>query len=105
MLLPSAIASQRPSSNQQQHGHESSCLWFALTGKESYVESYHAGIGRAAQAETTIRNLTVDNAAQQRRLPALEKLMAEKIQFGEAAIALRRTTRLNATADVIQQVY
>jgi CHASE3 domain sensor protein len=80
---------------------ESSYRGFALTGKESYVESYHAGIGRAAQAETTIRNLTVDNAAQQRRLPALERLMAEKIQFGEAVIALRRTAGLDATADVI----
>jgi PAS domain S-box-containing protein len=81
---------------------ESSYRGFALTGKESYVESYRASIASAKQTEATVAYLTVDNAVQQRRLPALEKLMAEKIAFGDSVIDLRRSTGIAAAADVIQ---
>jgi len=81
---------------------ESSDRGFVLTGEESYIESFHAGMAEAGQAEMTIGNLTVDNPVQQRRLPALEKLMAEKIAFGESVIDLRRTTGMAAAAEVIR---
>jgi PAS domain S-box-containing protein len=81
---------------------ESSYRGFVLTGNESYVETYRASISSAQQDEATIGNLTVDNAVQQRQLPTLEKVMAEKIAFGESVIGLRRTAGLAAAADVIQ---
>jgi PAS domain S-box-containing protein len=80
---------------------ESSYRGFVLTGKESYVESYRASIARSKQGEAALAYLTVDNAGQQRRLPAIEKLMAEKIAFGDSVIDLRRTTGI-AAAGVIQ---
>jgi PAS domain S-box-containing protein len=83
-------------------GSDSSYRGFALTGKESYVEDFRAGIASAAQADAAIGNLTVDYPAQQRRLAALGKLMAEKVAFGESAIDLRRRTGMAAAADVIR---
>jgi PAS domain S-box-containing protein len=82
---------------------ESSYTGFVLTGNESYIESYHAAILRSEQEETIIRNLTVDNATQQRRFPQLDRLNDRKFQFAESVIALRRTKGLQAAADILQQ--
>jgi PAS domain S-box-containing protein len=80
---------------------ETSDRGFALTGDESYVESYGAGIGSAEKDEVAVRNLTVDNPKQQRQLPALEELMAQKIQLGDMVIRLRRAKGLEAAANFI----
>jgi PAS domain S-box-containing protein len=80
---------------------ESSFRGMILTGKESYLESYHANIAKAAQCELTIRRLTVDNSVQQRQLPALERITAQKVQFSDEIISLRRTKGLQAAADAI----
>jgi PAS domain S-box-containing protein len=78
---------------------ESSYRGFALTGKASYLESYRASILSAEQYAATVRNLTLDNFKQQRQIPALEKLVAQKIQFGEMVIDLRSARGLGAAAD------
>ena len=68
---------------------ESSYSGFVLTGRESYVESYDADIVRVQIAEETIGRLTADNSRQQSQLPVLERLAADKIQFGKMVIGLR----------------
>jgi PAS domain S-box-containing protein len=83
-------------------GVESSYRGFVLTSNESYVAAYRASIATVTQDEDSIRDLTVDNPAQQSRLPALEKLIGQKIQFGETVIGLRRTTGLEAAATAVQ---
>jgi PAS domain S-box-containing protein len=83
-------------------GVESSYRGFALTGNDFYIESYRASILGTEQDETTVRNLTADNPEQQRQLPALKRLAAQKIQFGEKVISLRRTIGLEAAADAIR---
>src|ERR1700730_14375362 len=80
---------------------ESSYRGFALTGKEFYLESYHASALSAEQYAANVRNLTLDNPKQQRQIPALEKLAAQKTQFGETVISLRRTRGLEAAADAV----
>ena len=80
---------------------ESSYRGFVLTDQESYLQSYRASIVSADQDEATVRNLTADNSEQQRRLPALERLAAQKIQFAEMVIGLRRARGLDAAADAI----
>jgi PAS domain S-box-containing protein len=82
---------------------ESSYRGFALTGKESYLESYRASILSAQQDEAAVRNLTVDNPEQQRRLPALERLVAQKIQFAEMVISLRRDQGFAAASQLVGQ--
>jgi len=71
---------------------------FALTGKESYLESYRAGVLKVAQDEAAIRQLTLDNPVQQRQIPLLESLTAEKIQRAETVIRLGRAQGLAAAA-------
>jgi PAS domain S-box-containing protein len=83
-------------------GIESSYRGFALTGKESCLESYHDSTLSAEQYEATVRNLTLDNPTQQHRLPILERLAAQKIQFAEMVINLRRAKGLEAAAHAIE---
>jgi CHASE3 domain sensor protein len=83
-------------------GIESSYRGFVLTGKESDLESYRASILSAKQDEETIRNLTADNPEQQRRLPALEMLATQKIEFADMVIGLRRAKGLEASADAVR---
>jgi PAS domain S-box-containing protein len=80
---------------------ESSDRGFALTGEESYLESYRASILSAQQDEAAVRNLTKDNPKQQLQLPALEELMARKIRLGDVVISLRRAKGVEAAADAI----
>ena len=82
---------------------ESSYRAFVLTGKESYFQSYGVSKLIANQDEAALRNLTVDNREQQRRLPTLEGLVAQKIQFADRAINLRRDQGLAAASEWVDQ--
>src|ERR1700733_2374620 len=75
---------------------------FLLTNNGSYIESYRAGIANANREEATIRNLTVDNPVQQRRLQELDSLKVEELQFAEMVISLRQAKGLAAAADAIR---
>src|SRR5580692_10907287 len=81
---------------------ESSYRGFALTGKESYLDSYRASILSEEQDEATIRNLTVDNPKQEILMPTLERLAAQRIQFGERVISIRQTRGMEAAADAVR---
>jgi len=81
---------------------ESNDLRFAMTGDESYLEPYRFSIGSCAQAEKVIRELTVDDSAQQGRLPELERLIAERIKFSDSVIAIRRRSGLAAASDALR---
>jgi diguanylate cyclase (GGDEF)-like protein/PAS domain S-box-containing protein len=71
---------------------------FALMGKESYLESYRTDLLKVAQDQAAIRHLTLDNPAQQRQIPLLESLIAQKIQRAETVIRLGRAQGLAAAA-------
>jgi len=81
---------------------ESSYRGFILTGNGSYLVAYRAAAASAEQSEATVRSLTVDNATQQNRLPDVEALLAQKIQFGDAIIALRQDKGMQAAVDSIR---
>jgi diguanylate cyclase (GGDEF)-like protein/PAS domain S-box-containing protein len=69
---------------------ESNSRGFALTGEESHLESYHAGLLKVVQDLATIRYLTLDNPEQQRQVFLLESLTAQKIQYAKMVISLPR---------------
>jgi PAS domain S-box-containing protein len=81
---------------------ESSDRGFLLTGDENTLQSHRDAAARAGQLETTVRNLTVDNATQQRNITTLVQLAGQKIQFAESAIELRRTKGMEVAADYIR---
>src|ERR1700733_14524646 len=72
-------------------GVESSYRGFAMTGRQTFVESFHAARLNAQQEWATLAALTLDNRLQQSRLPDLSRLMAAKFQVAEMVIGLRRT--------------
>jgi len=75
---------------------------FVLTGKESYVEAYHASRVRGEQDRAAVRNLTSDNPTQQRRIPELERLAAQQIELSEGIIDLRQTQGLEAALELLR---
>jgi PAS domain S-box-containing protein len=81
---------------------ESSVGGYVLTGNESYLESYHASRLRVEQGQARVRDLTVDNPAQQRELIDLQKLVTEKVQLAEMVIGVRQTLGVEAAGDVIR---
>jgi signal transduction histidine kinase len=80
----------------------SSVRGFALTGKESYLAPYQSAVAGIEQHTASVRQLTADNPAQQRRLPALERLEHDRHDNAEAAIAMRRTRGLEAVVDYVR---
>jgi PAS domain S-box-containing protein len=82
---------------------ESNARGYLLTGDESFLEIYRAGVAEADKDQATLRSLTADNAEQQRRLDALATLAAQKIQLVEHVIGSRRTNGLEGATDAIQK--
>jgi PAS domain S-box-containing protein len=74
---------------------------FALTGKEIYLENFHAGMADVERYEQVVRDLTVDNPGQQQRLLSLDKVIAERSARAEMIIDLRRTQGTAAAAEVV----
>jgi PAS domain S-box-containing protein len=81
---------------------ESSSRGFVLTGEEAYFESSRASILRAGQDLAMVRDLIVDNPAQQVRLPVLAQLAAERVHFSARVMDLRRSHGLEAAVDAIR---
>ena len=80
---------------------ESSARGYILTERESYLENYRASVVHSQSQVTLVRNLTLDNPAQQRQIPILENLAAQKIQLAERVIAVRRAEGLQPAVDAI----
>jgi diguanylate cyclase (GGDEF)-like protein/PAS domain S-box-containing protein len=81
---------------------ESSYRGYALTGQDSYLDTYHSSVEDTRRAEEKVHGLTADNTSQQQRIPELEQLVAQKIHFGDSVIALRKTQGFEAAQQLIQ---
>ncbi|HWO38173.1 MAG TPA: CHASE3 domain-containing protein [Candidatus Acidoferrum sp.] len=82
---------------------ESNIRGYLLTGDETFLNAYRAGIAKTEENQTIVRNLTADNAGQQRRLEVLATLSAERFRLAEQVLRLRQTNGLEAAAAAIQQ--
>ena len=69
---------------------------YAITGEESFLEPYHAAVGKIDPAIRELRKLTGDNPRQQRRLDALEPLIKNRLANAQENIEVRRTKGLEA---------
>jgi diguanylate cyclase (GGDEF)-like protein/PAS domain S-box-containing protein len=76
---------------------------FVLTGDQTYLERYQAGVLNLAQHEAAVRSLTVDNPEQQSKLPALEALSAGRVQRAQIVIGLRQTQGFAAATEALQK--
>ena len=75
---------------------------FVLTREDSALESYRAGKLDLATHEALVRELTQDNPEQQRRLPMLATLTAQRLERGEKFIAIRQNQGLEAAIEAVR---
>jgi len=78
---------------------ESNSRAYIITGEPAYDEARRAVIAGMQRDLATLRERTIDNAAQQRRLPALERLLAERVQLSDTAIAVWRSAGFSAAVN------
>ena len=82
---------------------ESGSRGFVLTGNELYLAGYGENVQRAGRDTAAIQTMTVDNPAQQGRIPAIEAMTASMIHDADVAIELRRGAELDAVALGMEQ--
>jgi PAS domain S-box-containing protein len=82
---------------------EASCRGFVLTANESYLDTCRSSQAAVTRDEEMVRVLTADNPVQQRQLPALQKVTAEKFALAEKVVSLRRAQGLAAAAAAVQK--
>jgi PAS domain S-box-containing protein len=111
-----SVAVTRESDRWVQHTHEvlenlqelqlametvaSSIRGYSLTGAESYLVPYRAARLSLVQHAATVRELTMDNPVQQRRIPILEKLATERLGRAEENIRTRRERGAEAASEI-----
>jgi methyl-accepting chemotaxis protein len=74
---------------------------YIITGQDSYLEPYNAALKAKGQTIDELRKLTADNPNQQRRLDALEPLVAAKLDELKHTIDLRRDKGFDAAVAVV----
>lgn len=74
---------------------------FVLTGADSFLDPYTAGVAEVPVTLQRLRQLTTDNPNQQRRIDALEQLVNQKIAEEGKTIELRRSKGIDASIQVV----
>ena len=75
---------------------------YIITGQEEYLEPYQNAQREINPMLTAVRELTVDNASQQRRVDALEPLVHQRFSVLHDAIEARRVKSFEAAQSVVQ---
>jgi methyl-accepting chemotaxis protein len=64
---------------------------YAITGKDSYLEPYNSGTREVIATLSRLKQLTIDNALQQRRLVNLSSVVAERLLAALVVIDARKS--------------
>ena len=75
---------------------------FLLTGVEHYLDPYRLALGDLSAELVTLRRMTLDNPAQQRRLDVIGPLIDAKLAELDQTIELRRTGETARAIGVVQ---
>jgi PAS domain S-box-containing protein len=81
----------------------SSIRRFVITGEDSDLEPYHTARVDIERLEPILRSATLDNPEQQRRLPVLERLAADRLERAERIIGLRRNQGIEAAMQSVRE--
>jgi PAS domain S-box-containing protein len=81
----------------------SSTRRFVITGEDSDLEPYRTARLQVERLVPVLREATLDNPAQQLRLPILEKLATERMQRAESVISLRRNQGIEAATAYVRE--
>lgn len=74
---------------------------YVITGEDRYLDPYRNAATRANQALNNLRRLTADNPVQQRRLDALEPLVASRFAELQKIIDVRKENGFEAAAKMV----
>jgi len=81
----------------------SSIRRFVITGEDSDLEPYRKARAEVERLGPVLRNATLDNPEQQRRLSTLEKLATARIERSELVIARRRNQGIEAAMESVRE--
>ncbi|HLQ26555.1 MAG TPA: CHASE3 domain-containing protein [Acidiferrobacterales bacterium] len=85
----------------QLQGAETGQRGYIITGRENYLEPYNAAVKVVGQTIDDLRKLTADNPNQQRRLDAIQPLVASKLDELKLTINLRKSRGFEAALAVV----
>jgi methyl-accepting chemotaxis protein len=74
---------------------------YIITGDDAYLKPYLEALAGIPEQQKSLRNLTLDNPDQQRRLDQLETLQSSKLAELKRTIDLRRTGGFEAAAKLV----
>jgi methyl-accepting chemotaxis protein len=74
---------------------------FIVTGEESYLEPYNAALPEIARVKKDLRELTIDNANQQRRIDEVEPLIAAKLAELGKIVEKRRSSGFESAQKIV----
>src|SRR5580698_2371383 len=113
-----SLAVSRDSETWVQHSHQvsgelqdmlyamtnidASARAYLTTGAEPFLDSWRTGLTNLKQHMAAVRTLTIDNPAQQARLPQLDVLIAQRTQFYERMNTLSRADGRSAAAEAVR---
>ena len=80
---------------------ETSSRGYAITAEDSYLEPYQNGIKEDSAILLRLKQLTADNALQQRRLEMLSPILAERVAVAKAVIDARKSQGLEGAQRVV----
>jgi len=80
---------------------ESGQRGFVLTGRENYLEPYKVALAAIDKSFADLRQLTIDNPTQTRRLDLLRPAIDDKLATLKRALEIRRGESLEAAATAI----
>ena len=75
---------------------------FVMSGDESRLKSYRTSVAQAEDSAAAVTYATRDNPVQQREMPSLAALLAQRSQFAESVIRLRQTQGLDAAVKEVE---
>jgi methyl-accepting chemotaxis protein len=75
---------------------------YLITGRESYLEPYQSAVAQIPASVRTLKQLTEDNPNQQRRIEALEPLIAKKLSELQVTIDTRKNRGFEAAARIVE---
>ena len=81
---------------------ESGVRGYVITGNASYLEPYQTATQEIDQKVMDLRRLTSDNPHQQRRLDALEPLIAERVAFSRETVDILKNRGIEEAIRVVQ---
>jgi methyl-accepting chemotaxis protein len=75
---------------------------YVITGDDAFLEPYQTGSSEVLNVVKELRKLTEDNPRQQKRLDAVEPLVAAKLAELKRTIDLRRSGNLDETVKIVR---